>query len=235
MKIHVNYSDTHKKIQYTVYTFELSEEIMRKHKCRWSRRYSNVFETEQEYGSPVILMRNVSYFIFRDTYNEPIVLTPHVIHLTFGQRFNQSIILSYRIQCLTLGYFFKLPIVLTPNIRRLNLGGHFNQMIVLTKRITHLTLGQKFNQPIILTKHITHLTLGQYCHPIVFTHHVVRLQIENHNYYVMDNLPNEIKDIMLSKFFRAPLKNIPNSVKISKIYLFTFYGNQILQTNTQTR
>lgn len=252
MTTHIGYDAVRGKIHYTTYVRELPEKFVSKHKCHWIKKSSNAFVTEQEYenGSPVILMRDVTHILFGDNYNLPTVLTRDVTHLKLSPQFKHSIILTFNIRHLTLGMcynqplvlsryieYLKLennynkPLVLSPRIKHLILGTFFNQPIILTKYITHLKLGDMFDQPIVLTKYIMHLTFGQYYQPIILTHHIACLQIENHNYLMMDNLPNGIREIMLCKFFDAPLKNIPNSVKIDTRQLFCSYKHPIPQIN----
>lgn len=256
MTTYIGYDVVREKIYYTTYVRKLPEKFVSKHKCHWIKNSFNTFVTEQEYehGSPVILMRDVTHIMFGDNYNLPTVLTRDVTHLELSRQFKHLIILTSNIRHLTLGMchnqplvlsryieYLKLensynqPLVLSPRIKHLILGTFFDQPIILTKYITHLTLGDMFNQPIVLTKYITHLTFGQYYQPIILTHHIVRLQIENHNYLMMDNLPNGIREIMLCKFFGAPLKNIPNSAKINTGQLFCPYKHPIPQINKLSR
>lgn len=67
-----------------------------------------------------------------------------------------------------------------------------------------MIFGILFDQPIILTKHITHLTLGRFFdQQIVLTPNVKFLLLNCDNYYINENLPNNIERMVLEREFET--------------------------------
>lgn len=163
----------------------------------------------------IFLPGHIKRLEFGFAFNQPIILTPHIKYVTFDHEFNQHFMLTSGITVLTLGYNFNQPIILTLDITHLTIGGCFNQSIILTPRITHLVLGFncgcKFGKSIVLTPRITYLKLADlYVYPIILTQRIKNLWIESDNYYIVDNLTNNIKYITLGNHFYLPLENVPS-------------------------
>lgn len=61
-----------------------------------------------------------------------------------------------------------------------------------------MTFGTHFNQPIDLTKHMTQLIV---------------LEIDCNDSNIGDNISNGVKEIVIERYNKLQLNNVPNSVK----------------------
>jgi hypothetical protein len=97
------------------------------------------------------------------------------------------------------------------------LSNKFNQIV----NLTHLIFNYCFNQIVDQTlPNLTHLTLGHNFNQLInLPTNIKHLNFYNDNQYLMDNLPNGIKEITFSTFcsYNEELNCLPKSVEYIKL------------------
>jgi hypothetical protein len=134
------------------------------------------------------------YFFSR--FNQKIILPENLTHITFSYHFNQELILPYTLTQLTFGESFNQVVELPESLTHLTFGFYFNRVVKLPESLTHLTFGYDFNQKVNIPLKLKYLRL------------------DCNNLCLIENLPNNLEELVLGKYFNLELNNLPNSVHI---------------------
>jgi hypothetical protein len=160
-------------------------------------------------------------------------------NLTFGLYFNQKVDLPKNLTHLTFGFCFNQKVDLPENLTHLTFGWDFNQEVELPKNLTHLTFDvySKFNQEVELPKNLTHLTFGQnFNQKVELPTNLTHLKLFNDKAHNLDYLPEGIEELELGKYFNDDtLCNLPNSLKVIKLYKNCKCNLKCLPTNTKIK
>lgn len=160
----------------------------------------------------------------KSQYNYPINFNyyEHVTHLTLGHDYNCSFYYtpesSLNLTHLTFGHSFNQTLILPKNVTHLTFGNKFNQKINLPNNLTHLTFGYEFNQKVNLPEKLTYLIFGfNFNQKVNLPNNIIKLKINN-NKIDIDYLSNNLEELELGKCFNLQIDNLPNSIKILKIF-----------------
>lgn len=123
----------------------------------------------------------------------------------------------------SIGRDFSKIIVLNKNITYLDLNTYRSLCcsIDLNKAMRHLTIGfGNPNRPFILPPHLKLLELTSgHIHKSVLEHTTNHLHIgiNSNNQYIVDDLPNSVTRVVLSKSSNVRTNNIPNNAKLVSV------------------
>lgn len=160
-------------------------------------------------------------------FDRPIILSKYLREITFGNNFSQQIILTKYLILLIVGERFWKPVFLNKRLKHLEIKSErYNKQIDLTKNITTAVFDHLFNQHVVLPKYIVRITFGNfYDKPIVLTKYLREITINEcpHIEYSLDslvllgkktpdNLPNGIKYIRTTCYYRRPVQDLPNTM-----------------------
>lgn len=179
-------------------------------------------------GNPrVTLTKHLKWFGSGPWFKQPVILTKYLTHLTFGYYFSHPIVLTKYLIFLKVGGHFWKPISLNKRMRHLEMeSDHWDFPNDLTKNIITVKFSRLFNQPIILPKYIVRITFGYFFQkPIVLTKYLRELTINKCPFVeypldvlvldsrdLLDNLPNGIKRIKTTCYYKSPNHNLPNTM-----------------------
>lgn len=168
-----------------------------------------------------ILPKHLTKLSTPRTFDGPIMIPKYLYYLLLGEFFNHSIVLPKHLKKLFATYAFNKPIIITKSITHYRMGYYFNQPVLISKKTRELMFGREFNKPILLSKNIKKL-----CVSVMY---VGKLNVENldlliidavANYYIVENIPNTVKNVIFGDFMNLPLNNLSceTNVEIQNIY-----------------
>lgn len=159
---------------------------------------NNPFEFGEisKFNQPLILTENLTQLHFGISFDQPVNLPNSLTHLYFGEEFDKSIDLPNGLIYLYFGEEFNQPVQLINNFQ-----------------LTHLTFGYMFNQPIQLPNSLTHLELGFEFSQQINLPNITHLKFFCNIPYLLNNLPNSLKKLVLGESFNLALNNLPNSIE----------------------
>lgn len=175
----------------------------------------------------VTLTKHLTHFNSGYWFRRPVNLTKYLTHLIFSKYFSQQIVLTKYLILLTVREYFSKPISLNKRLRHLEIkADHYNQRIDLTKNIITAVFDHCFNQHVVLPKYIVRITFGDFfAQPIVLTKYLREITIDKCPFieypldslvllgkHTLNNLPNGIKCIKTSCYYRRPMRNLPNTL-----------------------
>lgn len=160
-----------------------------------------------------LLPKSIKYIRMSFRFNSSIVLTKYVIQLEFNCYFDQELLLPQKLEYLMFGTYFNTLIELGPKLKCLKFSDYFNQPIILPNKLIELELGRDFNQPIVLPNKLMHLKISyNFKYNTVLPETLYELAIECNNYNIIDNLPNNLKNLGTGFMFFLPFESLPNSM-----------------------
>jgi hypothetical protein len=183
---------------------------------------------------------NLTHLIFEEDFNQEIDLSNNInlTHLAFGWNFNKKIDLSNNINLthlthLTFGFDFNQEIDLSNNINLKDICLYnYNYLLDLSNHLNLecFALGS-FNNDLYLPNNdiLKTLTFGvNFKKPIIIPLSVNKISLCSDNQYLIDNLHNNIKELILSvkKFYfysyNKELNNLPNSIEYLEFDCYHF-------------
>jgi hypothetical protein len=189
----------------------------------------------RNFNQEVVLPNNLTHLTFGSYFDQEVELPKNLTHLTFGNWFNQEVHLPKNLTYLTFGFYFNQKVELLENLTHLTFGHCFNQKVELPENLTYLTFGYYFNQEVHLPENLTHLTFGyNFNQKVELPLGIKYLRLENDKVHNLDYLPEGIEVLELGKYFNDDtLCNLPNSLKVIKLYKKCECNLKCLPTNTE--